>query len=180
MTPDGLPLGPSLRQPDQRSCGPSCLVVARMLLDPAYASEVRLRFDAEALATHRRVTGSRPAAGALQLPWPRALGTPPWAVAHEMQRITGVRYSWRLARWRREAAYERVLAGLRKKLPVPLFVGSGRLPRHVVLVVEQDEAGAIGIYNPARGRLSTVAREAFTDSALGLGSWNVPWFTVAP
>ncbi len=172
--------GPRLRQPDQRSCGPSCLVVARMVLDPAYADEVLPRFGAEALATHRRVIGSRPAAGALQLPWPRALGTPPWAVAHEMERMTGVRYSWRLARWHREKVYERMLAGLETGLPVPLYVGSGLLPRHVVLALEEEEAGAVDVYNPARGDLVTVARKAFLDSALGLGSWDLPWFTVTP
>lgn len=159
-----------LRQPDQRSCGPSCLVVAKMVLDPTYAEGTLPRFDAEVLATHRRVITV----------WPRALGTPPWAVAHEMERITGRKYSWRLARWRREAAYERVLAGLQTGLPVPLYVGSGALPRHVVLAVGDEEDGAIDIYNPARGHLTSVSQEAFAARTLGLGSWNVPWFTVTP
>jgi hypothetical protein len=172
--------GRGLRQPDQRSCGPSCLVMARMLLDPTYAEEARPRFDAEVLAMHRRVIGTRPATGVLQVPWPRALGTPPWAVAHEMERIMGVAYSWRLARWRREAAYDRVLAGLRTGLPVPLYVGSGLLPRHVVLAVEEGEEGSIDVYNPARGDLTTITPTAFAGSALGLGSWDVPWFTVTP
>lgn len=180
MTLGDLPFGPSLRQPDQRSCGPSCLVVARMRMGSPYATAVGQRFGDEVLATHRRVTGGRPAAGALQLPWPRALGTPPWAVAHEMERITGVRYSWRLGRLRRKAAYERVLAGLETGLPVPLFVGSGLLPRHVVLALEEEDAGAVVFYNPARGHLETVARDAFLAAKLGLGSWDVPWFTVAP
>ena len=172
--------GSKLRQPDQRSCGPSCLVVARMVLDPAYKDGALPRFDAEVLETHRRVIGSRPAAGALQLPWPRALGTPPWAVAHEMERMTGVRYSWRLGRWRRKKAFERIVAGLETGLPVPVYVGSGLLPRHVVLALDEEEPGAVEIYNPAPGHLVTVARKAFLDSALGLGSWDVPWFTVTP
>jgi hypothetical protein len=179
MSHGALDFGPSLRQPDQRSCGPSCLVVARMVLDPAYAGDAGPRFAEEVLATHRRVTGSRPAAGALQLPWPRALGTPPWAVAHEMGRISGVGYSWRLARWGRGTAYERVLAELSTGLPVPLYVGSTWLPRHVVLALEAD-AGTVEVYDPARGRLVTVTQEAFTEPALGIGSWNVPWFTVTP
>ena len=97
-----------------------------------------------------------------------------------MERITGVRYSWRLARWRRKAAYERLLAGLETGRPVPLFVGSGMLPRHVVLALEVKRAGAVAFYNPARGHLATVARDAFVGSDLGLGSWDVPWFTVTP
>ncbi len=162
--------GRELRQPDQRSCGPSCLVVARMMLDPGYAEGTLARFDTEVLATHRRVISL----------WPRALGTPPWAVAREMERITGVDYEWRLARRRREAAYERVLAGLQTGLPVPLYVGSATLPRHVVLVVDVTEGGALDVYNPARGRLATVTREKFAARELGLGSWDVPWFTVTP
>lgn len=162
--------GRELRQPDQRSCGPSCLVVARMVLDPAYAEETRDRFDTEVLATHRRVIRV----------WPRALGTPPWAVAREMRRVTGVRYAWRLARWRREAGYERVLAGLRTGLPVPLYVGSASLPRHVVLVVDTTDGDALDVYDPARGRLTTVRRQTFAGRDLGLGSWGVPWFTVTP
>jgi hypothetical protein len=97
-----------------------------------------------------------------------------------MRRITGVKYSWRLARWRRNQAYDRVLAGLQTGLPVPLYVGSGLLPRHVVLLLDEGEAGAVDVYNPARGRLTTMSRDAFVARKLGLGSWHVPWFTVTP
>jgi hypothetical protein len=180
MSLNPLSYGPHLRQPDQRSCGPSCLVVARMRLESAYAAEALPRFGAEVLDTHRRVVGFRPAMGALQLPWPRALGTPPWAVAHEMSRITGTKYSWRLARWGRKRAHRRILDGLHAELPVPVFVGNGRLPRHVVLATDEEEDGAVVFYNPANGRLTTVSREAITSGPLELGSWDVPWFVVTP
>ncbi len=175
----GPAFGPALRQPDQRSCGPSCLVVARMVLDPAYAAEAQPRFGAEVLATHRRVTGSHPAAGALQLPWPRALGTPPWAVAREMDRITGRRHSWTLARWSRETAYDRILGGLRGGVPVPVYVGSRLLPRHVVLALA-EEGGGLRVYDPSRGRPTHVDAGAFRSGRLGLGRWDTPWFVVAP
>jgi hypothetical protein len=174
-----LPFGPALRQPDQQSCGPSCLVVARMVLEPAYAEEVRPRFDAEVLATHRRAIGVRDAAGAAQVPWPRALGTPPWAVAREMSRITGARHAWRLARWGREAAYDRVVTGVRAGHPVPVYVGSRLLPRHVVLALEAD-ADAVEVYDPARGTPRTVARDAFERGEMSIGSWDQPWFVVGP
>jgi hypothetical protein len=180
MSLNPLNYGPQLRQPDQRSCGPSCLVVARMRLESTYAADALPRFGAEVLATHRRVVKFRPAMGALQLPWPRALGTPPWAVAHEMSRITGTKYSWRLGRLRRKAAYDRIVTGLGTDLPVPVFVGNGRLPRHVVLATETTPEGAIEFYNPANGRLSTVPEEAIVGAKMELGSWDVPWFTVTP
>jgi len=163
-----LDFGPAFRQPDQRSCGPACLVVARMLRDPAYAAEAGPRFDAEVLATHRRVTGSRPAVGALQLPWPRALGTPPWAVARELGRVTGARYAWPAVRWRPDSVRSRALAGLEAGLPVAVYVGSRWLPRHVLLAVTTTGGGP-ELYDPARGHLTRT-----------YGRWEVPWFVVAP
>ena len=97
-----------------------------------------------------------------------------------MSRVTGTRYSWRLARWGRQKAYRQILAGLRARLPVPVFVGNRSLPRHVVLATDAENTGAVVFYNPANGRLTTVSREAITMGALGLGSWDVPWFTVTP
>src|SRR4029453_17690952 len=75
-----------LAQPDQRSCGATALVVARMLLDRDYADLLAVgrppvpglavpgslasRFRDEVLALHRRVTGPVDPTGRLQLPWP--------------------------------------------------------------------------------------------------------------
>ena len=82
-----------LSQPDQRSCGPSSLVAAHILLDPAYAATQNPHaFAGSVLDLHRQLTGAS-AFGRAQLPWPRALGTPPWAVARAMSEYAGVRYS---------------------------------------------------------------------------------------
>ncbi len=180
MTVDwkNLPFGTALKQPDQRSCGPSCAVVARMARDPAYARATVPRFDDEVLATHRRATGARGAAGALQVPWPRALGTPPWALANEMG-ASGPAYRWRVSRFGREDAFQRVLEGVRSEEPVGLYVGSALLPRHVVLALGEDD-GDLEVYNPASGRLARVTAEELTGARLRFGSWRVPWFTVLP
>ncbi len=100
MTEPGSLLGARLVQPDERSCGAAVLVVARALLDRGYAEllvsgrhpgtgfvlpgSLADRFRHETLAMHARVTGLVDAAGRLQVPWPRALGTPPWAVARQL------------------------------------------------------------------------------------------------
>lgn len=166
-----------LTQPDQRSCGPSSLVAARILLEPAYAATVtRQTFADEVLALHRQVTGPIDARGALQLPWPRALGTPPWAVAHHLSAIDPERtYAARLV-VRRDRAFDRLA---RAGAPSVLYVGSRWLPRHVVLVVA-GTAASLRIYEPSRGVLATVTREDFVASRLGLAGWRKPWFTVAP
>jgi hypothetical protein len=166
-----------LKQPDQRSCGPSSLVAARMLLDPVYAATMTPEtFRDEVLALHRKVTRPIDTRGALQLPWPRALGTPPWAVAHQLSALDEERtYAARLA-LRRARAFDRLAAA---DAPSVLYVGSKRLPRHVVLVISSSEEW-LRIYEPSSGRLVRVTREAFVGAKLDLAGWPKPWFTVSP
>jgi hypothetical protein len=140
-----------LVQPDARSCGPSALLGARMLLDGHRPQS----FGAEVLALHRLVTS---VAGA-GLPWPRALGTPPWGAARLLTRWTGCRHRIRVVRWRRTTP--EALAGPE---PVLVYVGSRWLPRHVLLVAQGR------VYDPARG---TVA-PAYD------GRWRTTWLVVEP
>ena len=132
------------KQPDQRTCGPSVVVVARALAagqDPALDD-----FSARVLATHR----------ALNRWWPRLLGTTPWAVA----RALGGR-----VRWIRGRGYADVLASL--PTPTPVFTGTRWLPRHVVLAVSERD-GVPLVYNPAQGAVTPI-----TDSRWGTTWWAV-------
>ncbi|KQP64334.1 MULTISPECIES: hypothetical protein [unclassified Nocardioides] len=170
-----LPFGPALRQPDQRSCGAAVVVVARMLDDAAYAERALPRFGAEVLAAHRRLTGARDATGALQAPWPRAVGTPPWAVARALPRGP---HGVRRARGRFEDLLRAVGHG-----PAALYVGDRWLPRHVLLAVGRDgdgPAARLGVYDPGSGTVRTLTRDAYADGALPLGRWRRPWFAVLP
>lgn len=168
-----------LVQPDEVSCGATCLVVARMITDHSYgeyvgsAPSVPDRFRAEVLAMHERVTGLTNR-GRLQLPWPRALGTPPWAIAREM--------GDRDVRWIRTsptAGYDAVVAATREHRPVPVYVGSWWLPRHVVLALGEADGG-LRFFEPARGRLVDVNREQFRTSRLGIAGWDHAWWAVLP
>lgn len=166
-----------LRQPDARSCAPACLVAARMLYDPAYAAGVSAaNFRAEVLELHRQVTGPVDARGALQLPWPRALGTPPWAVAHQLSAFDAERTYTARPAVSRANAFDRLATA---DAPSALYVGSRRLPRHVVLVVSAGDDW-LRVYEPSGGRLADVTREAFVGAALSLAGWRKPWFTVTP
>ena len=112
-----------LKQPDQRSCGAACLVVAQGLRDAAYRERVTdpATFRTEVLAMHGRITSSVDVAGRIQLPWPRDLGTPPWAVANQLAGVSGVPHTSQLLRGGDlDAAYDRLL-GLPR--PAALFVG---------------------------------------------------------
>lgn len=176
MTAPELPWA-RMKQPDQRSCGPSSLVAARMLVDPAYEPA---SFEDDVLALHRRIT--RPAAfGRAQLPWPRALGTPPWAAASAMAEVTGTAYRTHVARWGdRSDDLVRLDAASTQGLPCPLYVGDRWLPRHVVLVVRSTSTG-LAIYNPGRGSVTPLSREAFQAGDLSAVSrFARPWFVVSP
>ncbi len=156
-------------QPDDRSCGAACLVVARALADPAYAAWVDAdprRWRTEVLATHRTVTGLRDH-GRWAAPWPRLLGTPPWALARRLALTDG---RPRRTRWRPDLAeVRRVVAG---GTPVALFVGSRTLPRHVLLAVGPD-GDDVRVYDPARGTTLPLA------AALAAG-WPRVWCAISP
>ena len=173
--------GPALRQPDTRSCGASCVVVARMLRSEV--SPLASAFAHDVLETHRRLTRPTDASGRLQVPWPRALGTPPWAVARALAEVEGVPYAVRLARHDPAGAYAAAadaVAGGRHGHPVAVYVGSPLLPRHVVLALEAAPGGTLRCYDPAAGVLRPASQWAFTHGELHLGGWTHPWFVVLP
>lgn len=163
-------------QPDRRSCGACCLVVARALRDPDYAARLaeRGRWAREVLRTHREVTALRDR-GRLGVPWPRALGTPPWAVARRLRALSGRSWRVRAVRlrgqegWRADAA-----AAATDGRPTPLFVGTPRLPRHVTLVVGTEGRG-LRVYDPARGSVFVLPHRGGLVGATG---WSTPWFVV--
>jgi hypothetical protein len=168
-----------LVQPDRMSCGATCLVVDRMIEDHEYgeyigsAPSVPDRFRAEVLAMHRRVTGLVDD-GHLQVPWPRALGTPPWAIARQL--------GDRDVRWIRTSparGYDAIVAATRDRRPVPVYVGTAWLPRHVVLALG-EKGDRLRFFEPASGRLIDVGREEFRRARLGLAGWDHAWWAVLP
>lgn len=183
-----------LRQPDARSCGAASLVVARALRDESYArllvegvhpvtgwalpGSTHERFEAETLAMHARVTSPVDVLGRLQLPWPRRLGTPPWAVARQLSR-PGRRHAVRVALWGRARALAAVRRVVAAGDPAALFVGDRRSPRHVVLVVAVA-SDALRCYDPATGRTVAVTDDAFTAGRLPFGRWRQVWCVVLP
>jgi hypothetical protein len=99
-----------------------------------------------------------------------------------MTSFTGLSYGTRVVRFGdRAATYGSLLAGLGDGHPVPLYVGSAWLPRHVVLAIEVTPDAGVRVYDPARGTLVELDREPFEAGALTtLGAWTTPWFVVAP
>jgi hypothetical protein len=162
--------GPDLRQPDQLSCGASCVVAARLLRSGSTPSAAGFR--REALATHRLLTRATTPTGAMQLPWPRALGTPPWAVRSALAFLTGVPYRVRHAR------FDAALAATPQR-PVAIFVGSRWLPRHVILAIGSDD-GQVRAYDPASGSTTRITQQDWGSATLAISGWTRPWWTISP
>jgi hypothetical protein len=149
-----------LKQPDRRSCGAATVVMARARLDLDYAARTcadQGTFGRAVLERHRELTRWPP--------WPRAIGTPPWAVARALTESTGVRHRTRLVRFRRTAP----------PATGALYVGSRWLPRHVVLMVDDERC-----YEPSSGQVVPVPTDAYVEGGLSLAGWPTPWFAVSP
>jgi hypothetical protein len=138
------------RQPDSRTCGPSVLVVAAQQIQHSRPGPWP-DFEHQVLAMHRRVNRW----------WPRALGTTPWAVARELSRRGSGGH--RVRRFR----HDEVVAALPH--PVPVYLGSRWLPRHVVLVLDVKDDG-LRAYDPARGAVVPIETSR----------WKVAWWSVLP
>ena len=135
---------------------------------------------------HRRTNALRGPTGRLQLPWPRRLGTPPWAAARELERtIPGSDYRTVPVRRLDPDALHRMTAQLaehvRPDRPGLLYVGSVWLPRHVTLVVgDPDSAGGLLVHDPADGSVGALDIDRLARRVRYLGGWNHPWLLVGP
>lgn len=195
------------RAPSQQSrttCGSASLTVARMLVNPGFARWIRLglRRDAsdddvpdsgtpeQRFAAYEQVVAGRTnalvgAGGRIQLPWPRALGTPPWGARSELEygaAEPGADYD---IAWFRlggapvlQAAYTSLQQRVRAGRPALLYIGNAWTPRHVVLVMPATGDQELDVYEPSAGRVVDLPRRAFVSRQLGIAGWDVPWAAV--
>ncbi|MDN5744657.1 MAG: hypothetical protein L0H31_05990 [Nocardioidaceae bacterium] len=161
-----------LKQPDARSCGAASVLAARALLRGWRPEDA----EKDILAEHRLLTSSRSPRDRFQTPWPRALGTPPWALANALRALTGRHLATVIARPRPVIAYEVLCAQLADR-PVALYIGSRWLPRHVVLAVETTDDG-VRVFDPAHGALVDVPQHRWGEQHIDVAGWNHLWFVI--
>jgi hypothetical protein len=129
------------------------------------------------------------------LPWPAAIGTPPWTAAREA-RFRGVRWTHTAVHdadvARTRAVLETVRRATELGIPVPLYTGGDAakglataVPRHVVLAVpsSRPKQGELRIYEPSGGRVHAVAVDALLArrrSMPALGHWSHVVWAVLP
>jgi hypothetical protein len=185
------------------TCGSACLTVARMHVDPQFASWVRTgipnppgsprgstpagRFAAYERIVMRRTNSMLPGAGRLNLPWPRRFGTPPWGARRELEygaARRGTRYTVDVlrtgSRSDRIGSFDTLVDVVAEGEPALLYVGNTVMPRHVVLVLPGDGDRMLDVYDPGTGRVSHLRRDAVVEGRLALSGWDVPWISVRP
>lgn len=195
-----------LRQVDDRTCGAASLIVARMLLRPAYArtmmtggsastapphaqADVRSRFAEQSRLVHARTNRALGRIGArgfrVRLPWPRALGTPPWGVRDELWALADSKYRTLLidsdSRNSRARAFAALTRSVGRGLPAALFTGNDLSPRHVVLIIGRSPGpdSALQVFDPGRGVVVWMNLGDF-EGRLGDVAWTRPWAVVVP
>lgn len=194
------------RQQSPTTCGSAALTVARMLADPRFTRWITLgvgpdsgqdadpaadqsstaaRFAAYEQVVVGRTNALFGAAGRPQLPWPRALGTPPWGARHELELglgPRGARFAVHPVRFGSRAGLERdftlLCSRVRPGHPALLYVGNAGLPRHVVLVLPPTGRSALDVYEPSSGRVVGLDPEPFVTRSLALAGWDLPWAVV--
>ncbi|NYF99288.1 hypothetical protein [Janibacter cremeus] len=191
------------RQQSPTTCGSACATVARMLVDAPFArwvvhgeghpvpgaegSTQAERFASWERTVQARTNGWATPGGGLAMAWPRALGTPPWGLKHELEHGSsrvGTRYRLVSVRGHSQeslrARYRRLTDLVVDGEPAALYVGNTLLPRHIVLVVPGARPGELMVYEPSSGRVLALAEDAFARRRLDLGGWPVPWILIQP
>jgi hypothetical protein len=186
------------------TCGSACLTVARMHVDPQFASWVRTglpdppgspegstpgeRFAAYERIVMRRTNSLLPGDRRLNVPWPRRFGTPPWGARRELEygaARRGTEYTLDVLRTdsRRElvTSFDTLVDVVAEGEPGLLYVGNTVAPRHVVLVLPGDGDRMLDVYDPGVGPGQLTCGVTSSSSAqLALSGWDVPWFAVRP
>ena len=162
-----------LKQPDPQSCGAASALAAKALLTGWRPTDA----DAEIRTEHRILTSAVSPRDRFQMPWPRALGTPPWALVNTMRQLTGRHIATVLARPRPAIAYDVLREELGTDRPVGVYIGNRWLPRHVILAVGATEDG-VQVFDPARGTLIDVPERDWVQHRIGVAGWTHFWAVV--
>jgi hypothetical protein len=168
----GAPRPAPARQVDETTCGSAVLALLAMAGDPSLGVRVARDPGPAFAALQLRVHRATSRGGAL--PWPRSLGTPPWAAARVARHGT-VRFAHAVVDVADvpgaapDPVLDAALAAACGGVPVPLFTGGdvrggwrAAVPRHVVLLVAvdgaDDGAEVTGAAGPAAHAPAATAR----------------------
>lgn len=177
------------RQATDTTCG----IAAALQVASKHVPSVKKYADmnaAEAALQQERV---HRIASRMGMPWPRSLGTSPWAMTSLLRRATGLKY--RRYAWI-PGIEDLALSALKRGEDVAFFTGGGTLkvkkpwcfadviPRHVITA--SIRGNQIEIFEPAEGRYWTmewsdfVARSRSCTRERAFGNWQRVLVAVIP
>jgi hypothetical protein len=161
-----------VQQPDDTSCGPMTVMMARAMADPFYALYLTTgdstdrsnagpdEFQARLTAEEHRIHA------ATNRFWPERLGSTPFGISDELNRYAGAlgtRYQARLAD-RSTLADAAEAAG--DGHPVPVLIGDW-IPRHYILLI--GRAGDdLTFYEPGYATVGHLSAQAFTHGNINV------------
>lgn len=176
----------AMRQYSPTTCGTNALAMFRVLTDPDFAAQVpsgpelpRWWSDLE----QRLQTATNSARHGL--PWPAAFGTLPWSLAVQLTALARRRFTVRrvdpLDPATTRAAVLAADLSCRAGLPVALYVGNDRLPRHVTLLLAvHPGADRVEVYDPGVGAVVEVPLSRLGDGEPRISGWGRVWCLVTP
>lgn len=178
-------------QTDQRTCGIAALA-AFVARNDADNGANFLRYCSASSGDVARLQGDlHRIASWVGMPWPRALGTSPWALATLATRAT--RRTYRMVAWNASGA-EVVREAWAAGFDVMMYTGQQVVPRHVVLLLGRGSAQACpahkeaaSVFEPASGQIFEISPEELTAKRWSgkagkahWGWWTRPLMAVVP
>ncbi|WP_250033788.1 hypothetical protein [Paractinoplanes maris] len=160
--------GSRIGQYNDTTCGPTAVLAARMYVDPLYALYLTTGGQPDTVEESEERFRQRLAGEEQQIHddtdvlWPQLAGTPPWGLSTRLSRdpaALGSRYRWRPALpvpGADRAVLRQALTAANRGLPVPVLIGDV-VPRHYVLLLRHDDAGA-WFYEPTAAEIVVVPR----------------------
>lgn len=184
----GLPTRVLPAQVNGQTCGVAAVAAVAARAGKAQGNAFAAYLNAEPHVVERIQTDLHRQAARIGAPWPRFLGTSPWALAALAGRATGGRYVVRS--WGKQTR-ARVDTAVSEGADVFIYVGGdGRpatrlIPRHVVVILGSDSTrDHYGVFEPSTGRVMMVPRDSIGDIEPARkphwGNWNRPLLAVVP
>ncbi|MFD7159081.1 hypothetical protein ACFV9C_31105 [Kribbella sp. NPDC059898] len=173
-----------VQQPDDTSCGPMTILMARALADPLYALYLTTgdstdRANAAAEQFQARLTAEEHRIHAeTNRFWPQRLGSTPLGISNELNRYAdalGTRYRARLAD-RPALAEAADAAG--NGYPVPVLIGDW-IPRHYILLIGRAGADLL-YYEPGYATVGSLNEQDFLHGKLAVIGFHRSYAVVTP
>lgn len=175
-------------QSDSRTCGIAACAAFIARNGGSTAQNFRHYQNATTDQVHRFQTDLHRVASRTGFPWPRALGTAPWALQALAAQVTGHPFAVKI--WN-EAVAQEAQNVWESGQDAFIYTGERLIPRHVVLILGKGSVDAahrhVTIFEPATGSLFQISPDELASQQWSghagkphWGWWSRPLLAVLP